>query len=161
MPWIVLFPALAAACYTDLKTRKIRNWLTVPLLVAALAWNAWWGGIPVIKTLGSGVAVAGFGLMTGMAGMGDIKLLLGVGAWLGLDRLWRFYLWFVLARLVGAVAARLRAYRWSPKAALSGMGTELVMEAQGMPYAGLERYRYPGAFAVAGAVAALFLQEVI
>ncbi len=161
MPWIILFPALAVACYTDLKTRKIRNWLTIPLLVAALAWNAWWGGMPVIEALGSGVAVAGFGLMTGMVGMGDLKLLLGVGAWLGLDKLWRFYFWFVLARLVGAVAVRLRACGWSPKAALAGMGTELVMEAQGMPYAGLERYRYPGAFAVAGAVAALFLQEAV
>ncbi len=76
-----------AAALTDLKARRIPNWLTVPAALAGLAFHglapSGWG----FGTSVGGFAV-GFGLLLipfllGGGGMGDVKLLAALGAWLG------------------------------------------------------------------------------
>lgn len=86
-----------AATVEDLAHRKISNWICVAALVAGLALHiatdGWRGGLAAL--LG---AVAGFGvflifyLLGGMGG-GDVKLMAGFGAVLGVNRLLEAALW--------------------------------------------------------------------
>jgi prepilin peptidase CpaA len=88
---IALLPMLAllvVAAIQDLRTRKIRNWLTLTLA---------WGGIVHSFIAPQGAITpgqAGLGLLAGFAlpfvlfamgalGGGDVKLFAGIGAWLG------------------------------------------------------------------------------
>ncbi len=88
---LVLLLSVAAftlvAAISDLRTRKIPNWMTVPMCVAGLIYQVCffqWSG------LGSGLLgfLAGFGIlfilwMIGSAGGGDVKLMGALGPWLG------------------------------------------------------------------------------
>ncbi|HZR33718.1 MAG TPA: prepilin peptidase [Terriglobales bacterium] len=77
----------AIAAITDLRARRIPNWLTYSgLLLAVSARTAFWGWSG-LKTGLAGVVVAGsiFCLLSffGAMGGGDVKLMGAVGAWLG------------------------------------------------------------------------------
>ena len=83
-------PLLALLCWaaaTDLRERKIRNWLTLTLMLTGLAQSL----MPIHScTLGGSALglLSGFGItlilfLMGALGAGDVKLLAGVGAWLG------------------------------------------------------------------------------
>jgi prepilin peptidase CpaA len=78
---------LAVALVTDLKTRKIYNWLTFPGMAAGLAVSAGAGGLAGLQgslvglLAASGVFLVGF--LLGQMGAGDVKLMAAVGAWLG------------------------------------------------------------------------------
>jgi prepilin peptidase CpaA len=80
---IVLVAALVAAA-TDLWKFRVYNLLTIPLLFTGLAYHAWYGGF--VDSLVA--ALIGFGFLIvlhvmGGVGAGDVKLMAGVGAWLG------------------------------------------------------------------------------
>jgi prepilin peptidase CpaA len=82
---VALYIALAAVL--DYRTKKIPNWLTVPSAVLGLAFNAFapHGLGPVAALVGFAV---GFGLLLlpwilGGGGMGDVKMLAALGAWMG------------------------------------------------------------------------------
>lgn len=82
---VALFTAAAAA--TDLKTRKLPNWLTVPGLLAGLVFHASTNGLGGLATSLGGFAT-GFGILLvlwliGGGGGGDVKLMGALGAWLG------------------------------------------------------------------------------
>ncbi len=82
---VILFSSIALV--TDLKNRRIPNWLTVSSAVAGLAWHLWSGGLAGAGTSLGGFAT-GFGLLLllwviGGGGGGDVKLMGAVGAWLG------------------------------------------------------------------------------
>ncbi|QDT12343.1 A24 family peptidase [Planctomycetes bacterium K23_9] len=82
---VILFSTIALV--TDLKNRRIPNWLTVSSAIAGLAWHAWSGGLAGVGTSLGGFAT-GFGLLLllwaiGGGGGGDVKLMGAVGAWLG------------------------------------------------------------------------------
>lgn len=101
MPLLFL---LAWAAVQDVRTRKIRNWLTL-----SLAWSGLLGAMLAVGPIGPTQSVmgllAGFALpfvlfAIGALGGGDVKLLAGVGAWLGPVGVLAV---FLLASIVGLV----------------------------------------------------------
>jgi prepilin peptidase CpaA len=77
----------AAACITDLHSRRIPNWLTFGAAAAALAFHFANGGQTAAQQAAAGWATGLFlflplFLLGGM-GAGDVKLLAALGAWLG------------------------------------------------------------------------------
>ena len=94
MNQLISIPVLVAsigaliAAVTDIRTLKVYNLLTVPLMVSGVAYHAVvFGGSGVVQSLcgvlfGGGILLVPF-LMGGM-GAGDVKLLAAVGAWLGM-----------------------------------------------------------------------------
>jgi prepilin peptidase CpaA len=107
VPLVVL---LCVAAITDLRERRIPNWLTVLTVAGGLAQSVIWG-VPVSPAQAFLGLLVGFGLMfipfaLGAMGGGDVKLLAGVGAWLGpLGALQVF----ALAALVAAAVALCQA----------------------------------------------------
>lgn len=87
---ILLVPLLAlllVAAAQDLRTRRIRNWLTALIVLTGLlqSWTPHHTVTPIQSLLGMAV---GFGIplllfAIGALGGGDVKLLAGVGAWVG------------------------------------------------------------------------------
>ena len=87
VPLLVVLTAVAIAAVTDLWSFKIYNALTLPLVASGFVYHGITGGSAGLAGSASGAAV-GFGvfflvfLLGGMGG-GDVKLMAGVGAWLG------------------------------------------------------------------------------
>ena len=85
--------ALLIAIATDLKSRRIYNWLTLSIALAApLYWwssgLAPWPGIPIQIAAGFGVfAVCYLFFVLGQMGGGDVKLLGALALWIPFDRL--------------------------------------------------------------------------
>ncbi len=86
-PLIVVAVATGIALVTDLWKFKVYNGLTLPLLVAGLLFHG-------IAPAGLGLTFSSLGLLCGFAGLiafyalggfgaGDVKLMAGIGAWLG------------------------------------------------------------------------------
>ncbi|MHC4258857.1 MAG: prepilin peptidase [Planctomycetota bacterium] len=90
LQWLVVIAAASAAVVSDLRTRRIPNLLTLPVLSAGLIRAAWLDGL-----LGLGEATAACLVLAlpyvllflfGGGGAGDAKLMGAVGAWLGLKQ---------------------------------------------------------------------------
>jgi prepilin peptidase CpaA len=89
--WMFSVILAVAAGWTDWRSRRIPNWLTVPGLLAGIVANTVFGGWPEARAslLGAGL---GLGLllpfvMIRSLGAGDWKLIGALGAWLGPSRL--------------------------------------------------------------------------
>ena len=87
VPLIVVLLAVMVSTATDLWRFKIHNAITFPLLVSGVAYHGCTAGM---TGLGESLASAlfGFGVLIvffamGGVGAGDVKLLAGIGAWLG------------------------------------------------------------------------------
>lgn len=95
-----LYVALAAA--TDLRMRRIPNYLTVPAAISGLAYHTLaptgWGLWVSLAGLGVGFALLLLPWLAGGGGMGDVKLLAALGAWLGTE-------WLLIAFAVSAACA--------------------------------------------------------
>ena len=97
---------IIVACYTDLTTQKIKNWLTFPMMLMGVAaafytLGAWWIG-------GAGLAVA---LATtfvpwraGAIKAGDVKMLMAAGAWIGPAHALQATLWTLLLGIPAGIA---------------------------------------------------------
>jgi len=94
--WIALLVGIAAII-DDLSRRRISNWIPSSAFVAGLTLqgiqNGWRGvGSALLGTLAGGGVFLIFYLLGGMGG-GDIKLMAGFGAILGVKRLLEAALW--------------------------------------------------------------------
>lgn len=86
--WGVAIGASLCAALIDIKTRRIPNVLSLPLLVGGLIWAGWMRGLAGTgEALGAAVLLAlpfiVLFLYAG-GGAGDAKLMAAIGAWLGL-----------------------------------------------------------------------------
>ncbi|MCH2163018.1 MAG: A24 family peptidase [Phycisphaerales bacterium] len=90
--WTVLIGCGLVASWTDLGSRRIPNWLTFPMVVTGLVCMLVHGGLGWIGGLGDsflGILVVSMPLLLvyalGGGGAGDVKFMMGVGAWSGVD----------------------------------------------------------------------------
>ena len=85
--WWPTVIVLAVATFTDLRSRRIPNWLVLPFLVLGIAVSAWlhgWHGLgQSFEGLGLGLLIYGFLFWMGGMGAGDVKLCAAIGAWVG------------------------------------------------------------------------------
>jgi prepilin peptidase CpaA len=104
--WWPTLIVLAVATFTDLRSRRIPNWLVLPFLVAGICisgWTSGWHGIgQSLAGIGLGALLFGILAWMGGMGMGDVKLCAAIGAWIGPSQL---LLALVLTGLVGGVMA--------------------------------------------------------
>ncbi|MCS7025193.1 MAG: A24 family peptidase [Bryobacteraceae bacterium] len=105
--WIALLVGLVASA-EDLWRRNISNWIPATACVVGFAWQVsqrgWIGVWQAFAGCAAGFAVfLAFYLLGGMGG-GDIKLMAGFGALLGLDRIWEAALWTAILGALLAVA---------------------------------------------------------
>jgi prepilin peptidase CpaA len=129
--------ALAAAVITDLRSRRILNAITLPSLCVVLLCQLFAGGPPALvrALLGLLICAGPFFLanLAGWIGMGDVKLLAVVGAFLGPQAGAAAVFWVAIAGGAQAVlalaAARLRGAagpRYVPYACAIGAGSLLA-----------------------------------
>ncbi len=85
--WALFLTVLLIACVLDVLKRKVPNWLTVGMVCAGIG----------ARLMAAGLPAAGWGLLGAFIGLvvllypfhrrlvaaGDVKLLAGIGAWLG------------------------------------------------------------------------------
>jgi prepilin peptidase CpaA len=87
LPLVPLLALLVWAAIEDLRTRRIRNWLTFSLILTGIL-QTFIGRNELSPGSAALGALIGFALplilfILGAIGGGDVKLLAGVGAWLG------------------------------------------------------------------------------
>lgn len=108
----LLLSALAAATFTDLKSQRIPNWITFPLIIAGMAIHAWFDGMDgflySLGGFGIGFFVMAIPYFLGVMGAGDVKLMAGVGACLGTAGAFTAFLFTCLAGGVYALVILLR-----------------------------------------------------
>jgi prepilin peptidase CpaA len=109
-PIVVVSATCLACAIGDIRRFRVANAWTLTLLATGLIYHAFVGGWP---GLGRSAAGAGFGFAAllvpyalGGMGAGDVKLLAGVGAWLGLPMTYDV---LIAAALIGGVYALLLA----------------------------------------------------
>src|SRR5579871_6274396 len=107
--WWPTLVVLAVATFTDLRSRRIPNWLVLPFLVAGLVVGGFHGWHGIEQSL-AGLALGGLlffilAVMGGM-GMGDVKLCAAIGAWIGPSQM-------LVALVVTGIAGGVMALCWA------------------------------------------------
>ena len=148
---------LVVACVTDLKSRRIPNWLVLVLAVLGLGFST--AIDPGLGGFGRGFAglLVGFSIwilffVAGGMGAGDVKLIAAAAAWLGPGGAWRASLVAALLGGVLSVVALLaqRRLREGTQRVAIAMSTMSVAPL-GAVAPGVERRRYlPYGIALSG-----------
>jgi prepilin peptidase CpaA len=112
-PIWLLSAILIVAAIIDGWILKVPNWLTFPLVFAGWAAAAWCGGFSGLAWSMAGTLV-GLGLLLpaytiGGMGAGDVKLMAGIGAWIGATA--TFYAFCVSSVVGGVIAVAMVLYR--------------------------------------------------
>jgi len=85
--WWPIVVVVVIATVTDLRSRRIPNWLAFPFILAGIVTSTVVGGWAGLgqSALGilTGAVLMGLLYVLGGMGMGDVKLCVGVGAWVG------------------------------------------------------------------------------
>lgn len=108
---VVALGIAALACATDLRSRRIPNWLTAGAMAAGVSFH-------LLSPGGSGLGAAGLGLTVGLLvffpffalgalGAGDVKLMAALGTWVGAAAVINVALFGALAGGVLAVVVAL------------------------------------------------------
>jgi prepilin peptidase CpaA len=103
---LAVVPALVAG-WTDWRSRRIPNWLTVPTLVAGIVLNSvaagWMGAKESLLGAGLGLGILLPFVLIRSLGAGDWKLVGALGAFLGPSRLITVLMWTILVAGLMAV----------------------------------------------------------
>lgn len=106
IPMLVASTGALIAAITDVRSFKVYNVLTVPLMISGVAYhdfNNGWAGLELsLGGLLFGGAILLLPFLMGGMGAGDVKLLAAVGAWLGMPA--TFYVFIVSAFASGLCA---------------------------------------------------------
>lgn len=108
IPVLVASAGALVAAITDVRTFKVYNVLTVPLMASGMAYHGFtngWAGLE--QSLGGllfGVGILLLPFLMGGMGAGDVKLLSAVGAWLGMHATFHVFLVSAFASGVCAIA---------------------------------------------------------
>lgn len=149
LAWWPTLIVLAVAVFTDLRSRRIPNWLVFPFLLAGIVvsplrtdWQGsghgfgWHGFGQGLSGLGQSFAGLGLGLLLygalfwlGGMGGGDVKLCAAVGAWIGPAQLF-------FALVYTGVAGGIMVLCW---AVLGGFFKELFTGASGLVFGWKQR----------------------
>jgi prepilin peptidase CpaA len=102
--WWPTLIVLSVATFTDLRSRRIPNWLVLPFLVAGIAASGWfhgWHGVgQSLAGMALGILIYGFLFWMGGMGAGDVKLCAAIGAWIGPNQL---FIALVFTGMVGGI----------------------------------------------------------
>ena len=106
---------LIFAAYIDGKQLKVPNWITFPMVLSGLLYqsvaNGWSGFNASMMGIGCGLLCLLPLYSIGGMGAGDVKLMAGIGAWLGAATTWNS---FLVTVVVGALMAVVMVV-WSGK----------------------------------------------
>ncbi len=131
--WWPTVIVLGVATFTDLKSRRIPNWLVLPFLVVGIVTSGYlhgWHGIgQSVAGIAVGALIFGSFFLLGGMGAGDVKLCAAIGAWIGPDQL---FLALVFTGLAGGVMVLLSS-------AIRGQMTDLFRETSTLLFASRER----------------------
>ena len=130
--WWPTVIVLAVSTFTDLRSRRIPNWLVLPFLAAGIVVSFVPHGIGIVPSLeGMGLGLLLFGIFAVMGGMGmgDVKLCAAIGAWVGPHQL-------VLALVLTGIAGGVMALIW---AALGGFLGEMFTGTSNLLFGWKER----------------------
>lgn len=114
--WPTLIVVLIATA-TDLRWRRIPNWLVLPFLIAGFAVSAWlhgWQGLAhSAEGMALGLFVFGIIFWVGGMGAGDVKLCAAIGAWVGPQQM-------LMALIFISLAGGVMAIVWSVAGGFAG-----------------------------------------
>ncbi len=104
--WWPTLIVLAVATFTDMRSHRIPNWLVFPFMLAGFVVSTftqgWHGFAQSSEGFALGAALFGILYFLGGMGMGDVKLLAAIGAWIGPNQL---IVALVLIGIVGGIMA--------------------------------------------------------
>jgi prepilin peptidase CpaA len=108
--WWPTLTVLIIATITDLRSRRIPNWLVGPFLLAGViaqsSLHGWAGARQSLYGVALGALAFGVFACAGSLGMGDVKLCAAIGAWIGPEQL-------ALALLLTSLAGGAMAIGWA------------------------------------------------
>lgn len=108
--WWPTVAVLAVATFTDIRSRRIPNWLVLPFMAAGPVLGGWlhgWHGVGhSFEGLALGALIFGILFAMGGMGMGDVKLFAAIGAWVGPSQL-------MLALVITGLAGGVMAVSWA------------------------------------------------
>jgi prepilin peptidase CpaA len=142
--WASLAVGLSASA-EDLTKRRISNWIPVAAAVAGFAihmyGNGWKGAVSAALGLGAGFCVFLVFYFLGGMGGGDVKLMAGFGAIVGIERLLAAALWTAgIGGVMACAALGIRGWRRWRRQRTDGDGAQDCREPdnerdQSIPYA--------------------------
>lgn len=114
---VALTPLILWASWIDYKERRVPNWLNVLIMITGLIAQTlvygWTGLATGAEGLALGLALLIIPWTMHMMGAGDVKLLAGMGAWMGPQMvLWTFVLGAIIGGAVSLIMITVKG-RWS------------------------------------------------